>query len=37
MAYVHGVYYPSWAIYSGKPPSSMRLDCITHIFYAFVR
>jgi len=35
--YIHGAYYPSWAVYSGKPPSSLQIGCITHVFYAFVR
>ncbi|KFA77045.1 hypothetical protein S40288_04749 [Stachybotrys chartarum IBT 40288] len=33
---VNAVYYPSWMVYRNKPPSSMQLNAITHIYYAFV-
>jgi GH18 family chitinase len=33
---VNAVYYPSWMVYKGKPPSSMQMQAITHVFYAFV-
>lgn len=33
---VNAVYYPSWHVYRDKPPSSMDLASITHIFYSFV-
>lgn len=33
---VNGVYYPSWRIYRDLPPSSLQLDCVTHVYYAFV-
>ncbi|KAK3376924.1 glycoside hydrolase superfamily [Lasiosphaeria ovina] len=35
--YINAVYYPSWRVYKGLPPSSLRLDCVTHVLYAFVR
>ncbi|KAL8697072.1 MAG: hypothetical protein Q9224_002483 [Gallowayella concinna] len=31
---VNAVYYPNWKIYS-TPPSSLELDHITHVYYAF--
>ncbi|KAH6661364.1 glycoside hydrolase family 18 protein [Truncatella angustata] len=34
--FVNGVYYPCWRIYKGHAPSSLQLDAISHIFYAFV-
>lgn len=34
--YVNAVYYPSWAVYKEKPPSSLDVANITHIFYAFM-
>ncbi|KAK0388387.1 hypothetical protein NLU13_4632 [Sarocladium strictum] len=34
---VNAVYYPSWKMYKGKPPSSLRLQSVTHVLYAFVR
>ncbi|KAI1477328.1 glycoside hydrolase family 18 protein [Daldinia eschscholtzii] len=34
---INAVYYPSWRVYKGFPPSSLQLDCIDQIFYAFVR
>jgi chitinase len=33
--FVNAVYYPNWHIYKQRPPSSLRLDVISHIFYAF--
>lgn len=33
---VNAVYYPNWHVYKAKPPSSLNLKYITHIFYAFV-
>ena len=33
--FINGVYYPSWRIYRQQAPSSMNLEYITHIFYAF--
>ncbi|KAI5457742.1 glycoside hydrolase superfamily [Mariannaea sp. PMI_226] len=33
---VNAVYYPSWRVYKDKPPSSLDIASITHIFYAFV-
>jgi chitinase len=35
-SFVNAVYYPSWMVYKNKPPSSLQLQVITHIFYAFV-
>ncbi|KAI2778726.1 glycoside hydrolase family 18 protein [Daldinia loculata] len=34
---INAVYYPSWRVYKGFPPSSLQLDCVNQIFYAFVR
>ncbi|KAF2836276.1 glycoside hydrolase family 18 protein [Patellaria atrata CBS 101060] len=31
----NGVYYPNWHIYRKQPPSSLNLDVISHVFYAF--
>ncbi|KAI0846247.1 glycoside hydrolase family 18 protein [Daldinia vernicosa] len=33
---INAVYYPSWRVYKGFPPSSLQLDCINRIYYAFV-
>ncbi|KAI0103116.1 glycoside hydrolase family 18 protein [Hypoxylon sp. NC0597] len=33
---INAVYYPSWRIYRDFPPSSLQLDCINRILYAFV-
>ncbi|KAJ9648567.1 hypothetical protein H2201_000900 [Coniosporium apollinis] len=33
--YSNAVYYPNWHIYRNQPPSSLRLDVISHAFYAF--
>ncbi|KAF2225410.1 glycoside hydrolase superfamily [Elsinoe ampelina] len=30
-SYVHGAYYPSWRVYKGETPSSMRLDLLNHL------
>jgi hypothetical protein len=35
--FVNSVYYPSWQIYKGCPPSALQHQFITHIFYAFAR
>ncbi|KAI6087199.1 glycoside hydrolase family 18 protein [Hypoxylon rubiginosum] len=35
--FINAVYYPSWRVYKGFPPSSLQLDCINQIFYAFTR
>ena len=32
---INAVYYPNWRVYRQQPPSSMNLNYITHIFYAF--
>ncbi|KAI0378725.1 glycoside hydrolase family 18 protein [Hypomontagnella monticulosa] len=33
----NGVYYPSWRVYKGYPPSSLELEYVNKIYYAFVR
>lgn len=33
--YVNAVYYPNYSIYRPRPPSSLSLDYISHVFYAF--
>lgn len=33
--FVNAVYYPNWHIYKQRPPSSLKLEVISHIFYAF--
>lgn len=35
--FVNGVYYPCWRIYKGHAPSSLQLDAVSHVYYAFVR
>ncbi|KAH7308105.1 glycoside hydrolase superfamily [Stachybotrys elegans] len=35
-SFVNAVYYPSWMVYREKPPSSMQMSIITHVYYAFV-
>ncbi len=32
--YINAVYYPSSAVYSNLPPSSLQLGAISHVFYA---
>ncbi|KAI1859955.1 uncharacterized protein JN550_011766 [Neoarthrinium moseri] len=34
--FINGVYYPCWRIYRGHAPSSLQLDAISHVYYAFV-
>ncbi|KAI4868455.1 glycoside hydrolase family 18 protein [Hypoxylon rubiginosum] len=34
---INAVYYPSWRVYKGFAPSSLQLDCINQIYYAFIR
>ncbi|KAM0323322.1 hypothetical protein ACHAQA_008914 [Verticillium albo-atrum] len=34
--FANAVYYPSWIIYKGFPPSSLNLTQASHILYAFV-
>ncbi|KAJ4231963.1 hypothetical protein NW759_002355 [Fusarium solani] len=34
--YANAVYYPSWRVYKERPPSSLDVSSITHVFYAFV-
>ncbi|KAI9737139.1 MAG: hypothetical protein M1834_000732 [Cirrosporium novae-zelandiae] len=34
-SFVNAIYYPNWHIYKQRPPSSLNLQFITHIFYAF--
>lgn len=31
---VNAVYYPNWKVYD-TPPSSLEIDKITHVYYAF--
>ncbi|UNI14736.1 Chitinase [Purpureocillium takamizusanense] len=33
---VNAVYYPSWKLYDGKPPSIVQAEVVTHVYYAFV-
>ncbi|KAI9684084.1 MAG: Vacuolar protein sorting-associated protein 53 [Trizodia sp. TS-e1964] len=33
--YVNAIYYPNWRIYRNEPPSSLKLNIVTHVFYAF--
>ncbi|TGZ85247.1 glycoside hydrolase, partial [Ascodesmis nigricans] len=33
---INAVYYPNWRVYLNRPPSSMPLTLISHIFYAFL-
>ncbi|KAK2733938.1 hypothetical protein FQN57_001921 [Myotisia sp. PD_48] len=33
--YSNAVYYPNWRIYKNKPPSSLKLGYVSHVFYAF--
>ena len=35
IARVNSVYYPNWRVYRQQPPSSLNLDFVTHILYAF--
>ncbi|KAH8653340.1 glycoside hydrolase superfamily [Xylariales sp. PMI_506] len=37
LQFVNGVYYPCWRVYRGHPPSSLQLNAITHVYYAFIR
>ncbi|KAI1401148.1 glycoside hydrolase family 18 protein [Hypoxylon fuscum] len=37
MSLTNAVYYPSWRVYKGFPPSTLQLDYVNQIFYAFVR
>ncbi|KAL8774732.1 MAG: hypothetical protein Q9209_000671 [Squamulea sp. 1 TL-2023] len=32
---VNAVYYPNWKIGTNTPPSSLELDNVTHVYYAF--
>ncbi|KAF4982658.1 hypothetical protein FZEAL_1765 [Fusarium zealandicum] len=34
--YANAVYYPSWRVYKERPPSSLDVSAVTHVFYAFV-
>lgn len=31
---VNAIYYPNWQVYH-QPPSSLNLDIVSHVFYAF--
>ncbi|KAF8537636.1 glycoside hydrolase superfamily [Trichophaea hybrida] len=33
--FVNGAYYPNWSIYKQRPPSSLQLNLISHVYYAF--
>ncbi|KAF2459697.1 putative class V chitinase [Lineolata rhizophorae] len=33
--YFNAAYYPNWHVYRNQPPSSLKLDVISHLFYAF--
>lgn len=33
--YHNAVYYPNYKVYQHQPPSSLKLDIISHVFYAF--
>ncbi|KAL7625993.1 hypothetical protein AAE478_002762 [Parahypoxylon ruwenzoriense] len=33
--FVNAVYYPSWRIYKSLAPSSLQLDCVNQVLYAF--
>ncbi|KAI1206571.1 glycoside hydrolase family 18 protein [Annulohypoxylon truncatum] len=35
--FLNTVYYPSWRVYKGFPPSTLQLNCIDQVFYAFAR
>ncbi|KAE8356293.1 glycoside hydrolase [Aspergillus coremiiformis] len=35
--YVNAVYYPSWQVYCGETPSSLKLSVASHVFYAFLQ
>ncbi|ORY68530.1 glycoside hydrolase superfamily [Pseudomassariella vexata] len=35
-SFVNAAYYPCWRIYRDLPPSSLQLDFISHVLYAFV-
>lgn len=35
-AYINAVYYPSWKV-DARPPSSLDLRFVSHVFYAFAR
>ncbi|KAI5860562.1 glycoside hydrolase family 18 protein [Durotheca rogersii] len=35
--FVNAVYYPGWSVYKGFSPSSMQIDCVDQVFYAFTR
>ncbi|KAI5809328.1 glycoside hydrolase superfamily [Pyronema omphalodes] len=33
--FVNAVYYPNWSIYKQQPPSSLKLNQISHVYYSF--
>ncbi|KAI9813122.1 MAG: hypothetical protein M1827_004342 [Pycnora praestabilis] len=33
--YANAVYYPNWRVYRDQPPSSLKFEVISHVFYAF--
>ena len=36
-AFVNAVYYPNWRVHRKQPPSSLNLEYVSHIYYAFAR
>ncbi|RBQ96074.1 hypothetical protein VDGD_20240 [Verticillium dahliae] len=34
--FANAVYYPSWIIYKGKPPSWLNVTQASHVLYSFV-
>ncbi|KAK4221021.1 glycoside hydrolase family 18 protein [Podospora fimiseda] len=34
---INAAYYPSWKVYKDFPPSTLQIDKLTHVFYAFAR
>ncbi|RNJ55931.1 hypothetical protein D7B24_007929 [Verticillium nonalfalfae] len=34
--FANAVYYPSWIVYKGKPPSSLNVTQASHVLYSFV-
>lgn len=37
LQFINGVYYSCWRVYKGHAPSSLQLDAISHVYYAFIR
>ena len=34
--YSNAIYYPNWDVYT-TPPSTLKLNIVSHVFYAFAR